>query len=133
MRITFELCQKEPTDSAEEAEFRPLGSRKTCKADVRVIAAANSDLQKAVKAGRFREDLYYRLNVVPITMPPLRKRTGDVPLLARYFIAKFTTEVGKEPRGVTPAALQKLILYAWPGNVRQLENVIQRSAGPSTT
>jgi DNA-binding NtrC family response regulator len=111
----------------QEKEIRPLGSRKTSKADVRVVAAANCDLQDAMRAGRFRQDLYYRLNVVTITMPPLRLRPGDVPLLARYFVAKFTTEIGKESKAVTPAALQKLVLYEWPGNVRELENVIQRS------
>jgi len=111
----------------QEREFRPLGSHKTFKANLRIIAAANVDLEAATRAGRFRQDLYYRLNVVSISLPPLRLRQGDVPLLARYFVMKFTTRVGKPSKVITPAAMQKLVLYHWPGNVRELENVVERS------
>ena len=111
----------------QDREFRPLGSQKTFKADLRIIAAANVNLEEAARAGRFRQDLYYRLNVVTISLPPLRLRQGDIPLLARYFVAKFTTRVGKSSKTITPAAMQKLALYHWPGNVRELENVIERS------
>jgi len=111
----------------QEKEFRPLGSRKACKADVRVIAACNVNLEQAVAAGKFRKDLYYRLNIVTLTLPPLRERQGDIPLLSRYFVAKFTTEVGRPGKKLTPAAMQKLALYEWPGNVRELENAIESS------
>ncbi|HEY6186026.1 MAG TPA: sigma-54 dependent transcriptional regulator [Terriglobales bacterium] len=111
----------------EDKEFRSLGSDKTCKADLRVIAAANVNLEQAVCTGKFRQDLLYRLNVFTITLPPLRQRQGDIPLLARFFIAKFTTDIGRSSKNVTPAGMQKLSLYEWPGNVRQLQNVIERS------
>jgi len=111
----------------QEKEFRPLGSRKTCKVDVQVIAACNVNLEEAVAAGRFRQDLYYRLKVVTLNLPPLRERRGDIPLLSRYFVAKFTTELGRPGKRLTPAAMQKLALYEWPGNVRELENAIESS------
>jgi DNA-binding NtrC family response regulator len=111
----------------QEKEFRPLGARRTCKADLRVIAATNADLEEALRAGRFRQDLYYRLNVLTLNLPPLRNRHGDVPLLSRYFVAKFTTELGQPAKALSPEAMQKLVLYEWPGNVRELEHVIERT------
>jgi len=111
----------------QEKEFRPLGARQPCKADLRVIAATNANLEEALRGGRFRQDLYYRLNVLTLHLPPLRNRHGDVPLLSRYFVAKFTTELGQPSKTLSPEAMQKLVLYEWPGNVRELENVIERS------
>ncbi len=110
----------------QEGEFEPLGGR-TTRADVRVVAATNRRIEEEVKAGRFREDLYFRLNVIAITMPPLRARPGDVPLLVDHFLAVFGAKNGKGPFTVTPAALEKLSGYAWPGNVRELENTIERA------
>ena len=111
----------------QEKEFRPLGAHQNCKADLRVIAATNANLEEALRAGRFRQDLYYRLNVLTLSLPPLRSRHGDVPLLSRYFVAKFTTELGQPAKALSPEAMQKLVLYEWPGNVRELEHVIERS------
>ncbi len=111
----------------QDKEVRPVGSDKIFKVDVRIIATSNTNLAEAVKSGRFRQDLFYRLNILTLTLPPLRQRPGDVPLLARFFLAKFTTEVGKPARSLTPAAMQRLVLYEWPGNVRELENVVQRT------
>jgi two-component system response regulator GlrR len=92
-----------------------------------VISASNIDLEKAVRAGRFRQDLYYRLNVIQLKLPPLRRRTGDIPLLARHFAGECAARIGRPAREFTPAAMQKLMLYSWPGNVRELENVIERA------
>ncbi len=111
----------------QEKEFRQLGSSKTRKADVRIIAATNSDLGKAVKEGKFRQDLYYRLNIVHLALPPLRERAEDIPLLARHFLDLFTDEPGKRTREFSPDAVQKLYRYDWPGNVRELENVLKRA------
>jgi DNA-binding NtrC family response regulator len=111
----------------QEREFERLGSNKTLKIDVRVIAATNVDLRAALEQGTFREDLYYRLNVVPINIPPLRERKGDIPALARQFIAKHAPDLGSPVEGIHEAALAKLMDYSWPGNVRELENVIERS------
>ncbi len=111
----------------QDKEFRSLGSRKLQRADVRILAATNITLEDAVRAGRFRRDLYYRLNVVPLTLPPLRERTGDACLLAVHFLTKFAAEYRKEVHGFTHAALQKLVVYHWPGNVRELENVVARA------
>ncbi len=110
----------------QEHEIEPVGGEKTVKVDVRVIAASNRDVQTELREGRFREDLYYRLNVVPIMMPPLRERTEDIPELAAYFIHKFAEEMKIGPRPIEPAALKKLQSYDWPGNVRELENLIKR-------
>ena len=110
----------------QEQEIRPVGSDRTLKIDVRVIAATNKDLEKEVAAGRFREDLYYRLNVVPVSMPPLRERRSDVPVLVAHFLAKLSARHGREPMHVTEDAMVHLWEYAWPGNVRQLENVLER-------
>ncbi len=107
--------------------FERLGGERTIKVDVRVIATTNKDLKKEMAAGRFREDLYYRLNVVPICMPPLRERKEDIPLLYDHFLKKFCKETGKEVRGFTAQAMKALIDYDWPGNVRELENIIQHT------
>jgi DNA-binding NtrC family response regulator len=110
----------------QEGEFEPLGGR-TTRADVRVVAATNRRIEEEVKAGRFREDLYFRLNVIAMTMPPLRARPGDVPLLVDHFLAVFGAKNNKGPFTITPAALEKLSDYGWPGNVRELENTIERA------
>jgi DNA-binding NtrC family response regulator len=111
----------------QEGEIEPVGARKTMKVDVRIVSATNRDLIAEVKAGRFREDLYYRLHVFPVTVPPLRARIEDIPDLARHFIARFAAEEGKPVRSISPAAMQKLVSFGWPGNVRQLENTIFRA------
>jgi transcriptional regulator with PAS, ATPase and Fis domain len=109
----------------QEGEFEKVGSTTTQKVDVRVIAATNHDLKTAIRAGQFREDLYYRLNVVPIMIPPLRERRDDVPLLIRHFIEKFNGLMKKSIRDVSPDAMELLMEYSYPGNVRQLENIIE--------
>src|SRR6202167_5655418 len=105
----------------------PVGARKTIKVDVRIISATNRDLIADVKAGRFREDLFYRLHVFPIMVPPLRERAVDIPVLARHFLARFAAEEGKRIRLITPEALQVLAAFHWPGNIRQLENALFRA------
>jgi DNA-binding NtrC family response regulator len=118
----------------QEKEFMRLGGVDTVKADVRIIAATNADLEAAVAQGQFREDLYYRLNVITVALPPLRKRTEDIPLLAQHFLAKYAHENEKPIEEITSHAMQLLLDYHWPGNVRELENVIERavvlSSGP---
>jgi DNA-binding NtrC family response regulator len=116
----------------QEREFMRLGGVETVKVDVRVVAATNIDLRRAVEEGRFREDLYYRLNVIAIQLPPLRQRKEDVPALAQHFVDKYSRENGKAVESVTPEALQVLMDYDWPGNVRELENVIERGVVLST-
>jgi two-component system response regulator AtoC len=111
----------------QEREFERLGSNKTRHIDVRVIAATNQDLRAALEQGTFREDLYYRLNVVPINIAPLRDRMQDIPFLAEYFLQKYAAEAGNRIQSITPAAMSRLAEYHWPGNVRELENVIERS------
>lgn len=111
----------------QEREFQRVGGEQSLSVDVRLVAATNRDLVKEVAEGRFREDLYYRLNVVAIPMPPLRERPEDVPLLAGHFLERFAAQNRKRVRGFTPAAMDRLIRYAWPGNVRELENVIERA------
>ncbi|MCL4782670.1 MAG: sigma-54 dependent transcriptional regulator [Bryobacterales bacterium] len=111
----------------QEREFERLGSNKTIGIDVRVIAATNQDLRAALEQGTFREDLFYRLNVVPINIPPLRKRKEDIPYLAEYFLAKYAQESGREIESLGEDALQLLEAHYWPGNVRELENVIERA------
>lgn len=111
----------------QEKEYRPLGSTKICKADVRVIAASNADFEESVNAGKLRQDLYYRLNVVPLKLPPLRDRQDDIPVLAHHFLHKYAFEFGRDKMDFSPGALQKLMLYNWPGNVRELEHVIERA------
>ena len=110
-----------------ESEVEPVGARKAVKVDVRIISATNRDLIADVKAGRFREDLFYRLHVFPITVPPLRERPADIPALARHFLARFAAEEGKRIRAVAPEALRLLAAFGWPGNIRQLENALFRA------
>src|SRR5271155_3439436 len=111
----------------QEGEVDPVGARKPVKVDVRLISATNRDLIADVKAGRFREDLFYRLHVFPITVPPLRERPADIPALARHFLARFAAEEGKRIRVFTPEALRLLAAFQWPGNIRQLENAVFRA------
>jgi DNA-binding NtrC family response regulator len=112
----------------QEREFERVGSSDTRKADVRVIATTNRDLTKAVREGKFREDLYFRLNVLPLRVPPLRERIEDIPELVAHFIEKCGAMVGRRLKGIAPNALRKLEEYHWPGNVRELENIIERAA-----
>ena len=118
----------------QEREFERLGGTRTLKVDVRLIAATNRDLRAALEEGTFREDLYYRLNVVPIDIPPLREHKEDIPDLVDHFFNRFARENGKDIHAITPAALKLLMDYHWPGNVRQLENIVERgvalAAGP---
>ena len=111
----------------QEREFMPLGSTETIKVDVRVLAATNVDLSRLVADGRFREDLYYRLNVIAIHLPPLRERKEDIPLLASHFFSKYCEENGKPLRQFSADALRILLDYEWPGNVRELENAVERA------
>ena len=111
----------------EEKTFKRVGGLADVRVDVRVIAATNRNLEEEVKAGKFREDLFYRLHVMPITLPPVRERRGDVPLLAAYYIDRFNREFRKRVRGLTPAARKLLEQYQWPGNVRELRNAIERA------
>ena len=111
----------------QEGEVEPVGARRAVRVDVRIISATNRDLIADVKAGRFREDLFYRLHVFPITVPPLRERPADIPALARHFLARFAAEEGKPIRLITPEAMQLLAAFLWPGNIRQLENALFRA------
>jgi nitrogen regulation protein NR(I) len=111
----------------QESEFERVGGIKTIKVDVRLVTATNRDLQKEVQAGAFREDLFYRLNVVPIHLPPLRERAGDIPLLAEHFLSKFNERLRKQITGFEPEALRRLVAHPWPGNIRELENVLERT------
>ncbi|MCY2959729.1 MAG: sigma-54 dependent transcriptional regulator [Planctomycetota bacterium] len=111
----------------QEGEVRPVGSNKMIKVDVRIVAATNKDLAAMCKQGTFREDLYFRLNVITLQLPPLRERTGDVPRLVHFFLEKLAGEMGREI-GITGEAMAALEAWKWPGNVRELENVIRRAA-----
>jgi len=111
-----------------DRKFERVGSNKTLEVDVRIIAATNKDLQKEISQGKFREDLYYRLNVVQIALPPLRERRDDVPLLTEHFLKKFRKKLNKEIKGFSQEVLTAMMKYDWPGNVRELENIIERSA-----
>lgn len=111
----------------QDFEFEPVGSTKTYTVDVRVILATNEDLAQAVAEGRFRRDLYYRINVINIELPPLRERVSDIPLLAAHFLKQFCQETGRRIEGFTPEAMRALQIYSWPGNVRELQNVIERA------
>jgi formate hydrogenlyase transcriptional activator len=111
----------------QEHEFEPLGSSRTIKVNVRIIAASNRDLEKALQEGRFRADLFYRLNVLPLTLPPLRERRSDVPLLASFFVERFSRQFGKQINGISQDTMDVLSRYSWPGNVRELQNVIERA------
>jgi len=112
----------------QENEIRMVGDSKSTKIDVRVIAATARDLEQEVGKGTFREDLFYRLNVLTIKIPPLRDRSEDIPLLCEHFIKRFNTTLGKNIKGIAPAAMSRLLQYNWPGNVRELENAIERAA-----
>ncbi len=117
----------------QQREFERVGGTQTLKVDVRMVAATNRDLAAAVAAGKFREDLYYRLNVVAMTLPPLRMRKGDIPALVSHFIQRYAQSYGKQVRGLLPGTLNALLRYDWPGNVRELENVIERAVVLATT
>jgi len=111
----------------QERKFRRVGGLEEMQADIRVIAATNQELAKLVAEGRFREDLFYRINVIPIHLPPLRERREDIPLLAEHFLAKFTEQMEKPVRSISNDALQLMVRYDWPGNIRELENTIERA------
>jgi two-component system response regulator PilR (NtrC family) len=111
----------------QERKYRRVGGTDEVAANIRVIAATNRDLPKLVADGKFREDLFYRLNVIPIHLPALRERADDVPLIAEHFLAKFTRDMGKMIEGIDPDAMAALVAYPWPGNIRELENVIERA------
>ncbi len=111
----------------QESEFERVGGIKTLKVDVRLITATNRDLEQEVSSGAFREDLYYRLNVVPLRIPPLRERPGDIPLLVAHILEKFRTRLSKEVHGITEEAMAVLSAHNWPGNIRELENVLERT------
>jgi two-component system response regulator HydG len=111
----------------QEREFQRVGGDRKIRVDVRIVAATNRDLQEEVKAGRFRQDLFFRLNVVTLTIPPLRERMEDLPLLAASFLERFAARNNKTVRGFTPGAMDRLMQYSWPGNVRELENAVERS------
>ncbi len=111
----------------QDRQFEPVGSNKTHTVDIRVVLASNLDIAEEVKAGRFREDLFYRINVVTVHVPPLRERVADVPLLAGYFLKRFCQSHARQKHGITDAAFEALQRYQWPGNVRELENVIERA------
>jgi formate hydrogenlyase transcriptional activator len=119
----------------QEEEFEPIGSSKTIKVNVRVIAATNRDLSLMVREGKFRTDLFYRLNVFPLTVPPLRERQEDVPLLTMCFLEKYARKLGRPISHVTEETMSRLCTYSWPGNIRELQNVIERavvlSKGPA--
>jgi DNA-binding NtrC family response regulator len=111
----------------QEKEFRPIGGKNTVRADIRFIAATNKNLEAMVKEGTFREDFFYRLNVFPINIPPLRERKEDIPLLSYHFLQKYAKEVGKDITHISAETMKMLIDYNWPGNIRELENIIQRA------
>jgi DNA-binding NtrC family response regulator len=111
----------------EDRRFRRLGGRAEVEVDVRVICATNRDLKEEIRRGRFREDLFFRLHVFTIMLPPLRERREDIPLLVHHFIEKFNAETGKRVQGLSPAALSTLQGYAWPGNIRELRNTLERA------
>jgi formate hydrogenlyase transcriptional activator len=110
----------------QEQEFEPVGSSKTMRVDVRILAATNRNLEEAVQGGRFRSDLFYRLNVLPLLVPPLRERREDIPQLALFFLDRYCKKAGKEMEGVSRETMDLLQRYAWPGNIRELQNVIER-------
>ncbi|MFP3868391.1 MAG: sigma-54-dependent transcriptional regulator [Desulfobacteraceae bacterium] len=110
----------------QEREFMKVGSQKRTKLDIRIIASSNRDLTEAIKEGSFREDLFYRLSVIPIHLPPLRERTGDIPLLVEHFLNKYSQKANRQTKGISSRALKMLCSYSWPGNVRELEHTIER-------
>lgn len=116
----------------QEREFEPVGSNRSVHVDVRIICATNRNLEQAIKAGTFRSDLYYRLNVFPLEVPPLRERRSDIDQLAKFFVSRYARKLGKNITGISEAATQKLLSYSWPGNIRELQNVIERALILST-
>ena len=117
----------------QERRFRRVGGLEELQADIRVIAATNQDLTRLVAEGRFREDLFYRINVIPIVLPPLRERREDVPLVAEHFLAKYADQMGKQITGISREAMELLSRHDWPGNIRELENVIERAVALEAT
>src|SRR5437588_11336433 len=119
----------------DEQRFTRVGDDESIQVDVRVIAATNKDLEEEISRGNFREDLFYRLNVIPFFVPPLRERKEDIPLIARYFLKDLAATYGRRPREITDEAIDVLMRYSWPGNVRELRNVIERIVimNPTTT
>jgi two-component system response regulator PilR (NtrC family) len=117
----------------QERRFRRVGGLEEIRADIRVIAATNQDLTRLVAEGRFREDLFYRINVIPIALPSLRDRREDIPLIADHFLTKYGEQMGKHISGISQAAMQLLVRYDWPGNIRELENVIERAVALEST
>jgi two-component system response regulator HydG len=111
----------------QEQQFEPLGSSKTKTVDVRIIAATNRNLEEEIAAGRFREDLYYRLNIFPILVPALRERKDDIPQLAKFFLTRYADKHSRQIKGFAPRALDLMMRYEWKGNIRELENTIERS------
>jgi formate hydrogenlyase transcriptional activator len=112
----------------QEHEFERVGGSETLRTEARVVAATNRDLEEAVREGRFRSDLLFRLDVFPIRVPPLRERTEDIPLLAEYFASQYARKLGKVVRGIASSALEALCAYQWPGNIRELQNAVERAA-----
>jgi two-component system response regulator PilR (NtrC family) len=117
----------------QEKTFRRIGGGDDIKVDVRIISATNKNLEEKVKENQFREDLFYRLNVIPIHIPPLRERRDDIPVLTKYFIEKYSREFGKEIKNISAYALELLMEYNFPGNIRELENIIERSVALETS
>ena len=117
----------------QERRFRRVGGLEELQADIRVIAATNQDLTRLVAEGRFREDLFYRINVIPISLPALRERREDIPLVAEHFLVKYAEQMGKSISGISHDAMQLLVRYEWPGNIRELENVIERAVALEAT
>jgi formate hydrogenlyase transcriptional activator len=111
----------------QEREFEPVGSNRSVHVDVRIIAATNRNLQESISAGSFRSDLYYRLNVFPLEVPPLRERRSDISQLATFFLSRYSRNLGKKMEGISPAATERLVRYSWPGNIRELQNIIERA------
>jgi two-component system response regulator PilR (NtrC family) len=111
----------------QERRFRRVGGLEELQADIRVVAATNQDLARAISEGRFREDLYYRINVIPIALPALRDRREDIPLIAEHFLLKYTEQMDKEVTAISHEAMELLVQHDWPGNIRELENVMERA------
>lgn len=125
--LTASFTQPKLLRVLQEGEFERLGGTKTLKVDVRILAATNRNLKDEVAKGTFREDLWYRLNVFPLTVPPLRQRKEDIPLMVEHFVRGYSRKVGKTINSISSATLKKLNDYSWPGNVRELANIIERS------
>jgi len=117
----------------QERRFRRVGGLEEMQADIRIIAATNQDLGRLIAEGRFREDLFYRINVIPISLPPLRERREDIPLIAEHFLAKYTEQMGKEIVGISHQAMELLLKHEWPGNIRELENAMERAVALEPT